>query len=405
MSDSKQIILYKRDGKGRPIYWKATILGNKIILNYGIVGKEGTTSSYIPPRGVEKEWKTIVAAKRREGGMELSELYDNAPEILTGKDLINYLNDYLPKFNTSNEGFVLPMKAKIYEFDGITNYIGQTKINGVRCNMSASIDNNGMFESPKINFFSISGLRYKCPLLETYMLETLPSSILLKMIDENYILDGELYIPNATLNQILSAVETPSNPLNKLVQFWCYDLAIPDMIQVDRLNWLERTFSKYRIPNYNDARALENFHCNNKKCFVLCANYSHTSSDEAIIQLRNTFVSAGFEGLILRNPYATYQFGARNKAMFKVKPVYDGKFRIVNIVPEGAKRPEFSKFILKNDTNEEEFECMPIGDADTRKNYLVTRESLIGKLALVEYRSRSGVKDCPYHANVIKVIN
>ena len=116
MSESKSIILYKRNAQGKPIFWSAEILGHKIILKYGIVGKEGTTSEYVPPRGVEKEWKTIVAAKRREGGMELSELYDAAPqEIPNIEALKHYLDMYLPKYNTNNEGFVLPMLAKIYE--------------------------------------------------------------------------------------------------------------------------------------------------------------------------------------------------------------------------------------------------------------------------------------------------
>ena len=86
MSESKSITLYKRNAQGKPIFWSAEILGHKIILKYGIVGKTGTTSEYVPPRGVEKEWKTIVAAKRREGGTELGELYDNTPAEITNED-------------------------------------------------------------------------------------------------------------------------------------------------------------------------------------------------------------------------------------------------------------------------------------------------------------------------------
>ena len=117
MSESKSITLYKRNAQGKPIFWSAEILGHKIILKYGIVGKDGVTSEYVPPRGVEKEWKTIVAAKRREGGMELSELYDSAPQEIPDVNAFKYyLEAYLPKYNTNSEGFVLPMLAKIYEY-------------------------------------------------------------------------------------------------------------------------------------------------------------------------------------------------------------------------------------------------------------------------------------------------
>ena len=148
MSESKSIILYKRNAQGKPIFWSAEILGHKIILKYGIVGKEGTTSEYVPPRGVEKEWKTIVAVKRREGGMELSELYDAAPqEIPNIEALKHYLDMYLPKYNTNNEGFVLPMLAKIYEYNNEQNLLAQIKINGVRCNISAVMRGEGFFKT------------------------------------------------------------------------------------------------------------------------------------------------------------------------------------------------------------------------------------------------------------------
>lgn len=403
MSENKTITLYKRNAKNQPIFWKATILGNKIELNFGIVGKTGAFSKYIPPRGVEKEWKTIVNAKRREGGVELSELYDNAPAEITNEQmLINYLNTYLPKYNTTNEGFVLPQLAKIYEFDRNESYLAQAKINGVRCNISVIEKNTGLFGSLGLVFHSRKSLEYKCSYLELYLIDVIGQTRLKQMYDNNIVLDGELYIPGVELNEILSAVENASNPLNRLLQFWCYDLAIEDMVQSDRLSYIHKEFRNHLIPNYNNVKSLKDFHFNNKKRLVILNNYT-TDSDDNIINFRNMFVESGFEGVILRNPNSFYQFGKRNTAMFKCKPIMDGYFKILDIVSEGAKRPEFSKFILRNDINEEQFECMPIGSADIRKSYLTNKEQHIGKLAFVEYRTRSGVKEVPAHGNVIEI--
>ena len=52
MIDTKEITLYKRNAKGQPIFWTAKVIESKIQLNFGIVGKQGTTCDYIPPRGV-----------------------------------------------------------------------------------------------------------------------------------------------------------------------------------------------------------------------------------------------------------------------------------------------------------------------------------------------------------------
>lgn len=404
MSEHKVITLYRRNSKGEPIFWKAKLLGNAIYLHYGIVGKAGTKSSYYPPRGVEKEWKTIVAAKRREGGMELSEVYDSAPSDLNGESLFYYLNTYLPKNNTNAEGFVLPQLAKIYEFDRNEMFLAQQKIDGVRCNISVVAKNIGLFGSLGLKFHSRKGLEYKCSYLELYLIDTIGQVNLKKMYDNNIVLDGELYIPNVGLNEVLSAAENTANPLNKFLQFWCYDLAVEDMIQSDRLDFLYKTFPRYKIPNYRAANPLATFHNNNKSRLVVL-NYYLVDNDEQIIFYRDMFVRSGFEGVILRNPISTYQFGKRNTAMFKCKPLFDGKFTVLDIVSEGAKRPDFSKFILRNDLNQETFECMPVGDALTRKSYLKDKEKYIGKQVLVEYRSRSGVKNVPAHANVIKVIN
>ena len=407
MSESKSITLYKRNAQGKPIFWSAEILGHKIILKYGIVGKTGTTSEYIPPRGVEKEWKTIVAAKRREGGTELGELYDNTPaEITNEDDLFNYLDCYLPKYNTNNEGFVLPMLAKIYEYNNEQGLLAQMKINGVRCNISAVMRGEGFFKTKGLVFRSRKGLEYKCPVLENVILnEVLTDRQFNRMLEDNLVLDGELYIPGLELNDILSAAENLKSPYNRFLQFWCYDLAIDDMIQTSRISLLKSEFGKFKMPNCVNAKAILDYHMNNKKRFVLIHTYDNLNGDEDIIKYRDLFVEAKFEGAILRNPYATYQFGKRNSTMYKSKPILDGKFKIIDIIPEGAKRPNFSKFVLRNDINGETFECMPIGDASTRESYLLNKDKLIGKTAFVEYRCRSGVKNVPNHGNLIKIFN
>lgn len=406
MSESKSITLYKRDAKGKPIFWKAEILGHKIILNYGIVGKAGYKSEYTPPRGVEKEWKTIVANKRREGGKELHELWDNSPENITATDdLVRYLDTYLPKYNETSNGFTLPQLAKIYEFNNEQNLLGQVKINGVRCKVHAIMRGDGFFQQKGLIFFSRKGLEYKCPTLESYLLNVVISDkFFMRMLEEGIALDGELYIPNCDVNDVLSAAENLQSPLNPRLQYWNYDLVLEDMPQAQRIATLYSEFAKYKQINSISANALRSNHLNNRSRFVLVNTFTNINGDDDIIKYRDIFVSAGFEGGIYRNPDAAYQFGKRNSAMYKCKPLLDGKFFILDIIPEGAKRPEFAKFILLNDLNHESFECMPTGTAERRKEYLTNREEYIGKYAFVEYRGRSGVKDAPFHGNVIRVI-
>ena len=82
------MILYKRNAKGKPIFWK--ILdnnGGKIIVNYGNVGSDGYIETIDKKLVKANEIDSRIRAKRKEGYKELSELRDNAPEVLKGDDL------------------------------------------------------------------------------------------------------------------------------------------------------------------------------------------------------------------------------------------------------------------------------------------------------------------------------
>ena len=119
------------------------------------------------------------------------------------------------------------------------------------------------------------------------------------------------------------------------------------------------------------------------------------------VKFRDTFIDMGFEGLIVRNPNAEYAFGKRNSSMFKYKKVYDGYFTIVNIQ---ADKRGFPIFTLQNDINSECFNSTINVSQKAQELYVNNPELFINKKALVEYRERSGVKEVPFHAKIIKVI-
>ena len=115
------------------------------------------------------------------------------------------------------------------------------------------------------------------------------------------------------------------------------------------------------------------------------------------------YIASGFEGLILRNPSAEYQFGKRNQAMFKFKKVDDGKFIIVDITSE-HKRSDLPLFVLRNDINDELFECSINKPQDIQRYILIHKEKYIGKYMKVEFRARSGVNQVPFHARGIDIV-
>lgn len=397
------MILFKRNAKGDPISWSIHEYGqdNEYIVHYGVVG--GNKHSEIIKAKLSRgnEIESRIKAKRKEGYKEASELKDNAPLNIEGDvNLLNFLNTYLPKNNTTDEGFVLPMLAKVLKdnkpFDK-RSYLGQYKINGVRCIVGAE-ETNDIFNPVRLTYRSREGTDWtpKLTWMNEIILPAIKDDLLDAMIEEGACLDGELYIPGYKVNDINSFVKNEKLPQHLLLQYWCYDIAIDNMsyearrkFKMDNISRLCYTFDTYEQ------------HLNNKSKLILLPDVNITNIYDAT-RFRDKFISLGFEGLIIRDINSAYQFGARNLAMLKYKRVDDAKFKIVDIVPEGV-RTNLCKLVLRNDINDELFECTLNFDHSRQEYILKNKEKFIGKYAFVEYRERSGVKSVPFHAKAIDI--
>ena len=396
---------YKRNAQGKPIFWEISDSTNKIVVTYGLVGKLGHTTEIRTNRQLNEEIKSQIIAKQKEGYKALSDLYDNAPNYFKNdKDLINYLNTYLPKDNTHADGTFIPMLCKTLEDNKPftkSEYFGEYKIDGERCLITAYKD-NGLFDNIYLKYHSRQGIDWtdKLSYLDEFLIPIIPNYFLNMMIEEGIALDGELYLPGYGINEINSFIKNTELPQHYKLQFWCYDLAIDSMPAIDRYTTLETAFNT-KVYDFQS----KNGHLNNKERFILLPSFNNIHCIEDAIRQRDYFIDLGFEGLVIRDTKADYQFGGkRNNSMLKFKKIEDGKFLIVDIVPEGIKRKNLPKFICRNDINDELFECTINKKQDVQEEYLINKDKYIGKYIKVEYRARSGVKQVPFHAKGIDII-
>lgn len=396
---------YKRNAQGKPIFWEISDSTNKIVVTYGLVGKLGHTTEIRTNRQLNEEIKSQITAKQKEGYKALSDLYDNAPNYFKNdEDLINYLNTYLPKDNTHADGTFIPMLCKTLEDNKPftkSEYFGEYKIDGERCLITAYKD-NGLFDNIYLKYHSRHGIDWtdKLSYLDEFLIPIIPNYFLNMMIEEGIALDGELYLPGYGINEINSFIKNTELPQHYKLQFWCYDLAIDSMPAIDRYTTLETAFNT-KVYDFQS----KNGHLNNKERFILLPSFNNIHCIEDAIRQRDYFIDLGFEGLVIRDTKADYQFGGkRNNSMLKFKRIEDGKFVIVDIVPEGIKRKNLPKFICRNDINGELFECTINKKQDIQEEYLINKDKYIGKYMKVEYRARSGVKQVPFHAKGIDII-
>lgn len=403
----KMVTMYKRNAKGNIVRWQIhTLVDNSISITHGVFGKKPINEIIKPTLKKVNEIESRVKAKRKEGYKTLEDLYDNAPRRMDDdENLYNYLNTYLPKFNTTSDGFVLPMLAKTLEdnkpFEKFGTMLGQWKINGLRCIVGAEKIEGDIFNKYRLTYTSREGTKWNLSWMDDIIISHIDHPLLEMMLDEDVCLDGELYYPGYTVNDINSLVKNPTMAHHKDLQFWCYDLCMDSTTASLRkgvLNRFTKDFVSFDFPDYKFKTKDE--HLNNKEQFIILPTYSVNNITEAIT-LRDDFISLGFEGLIIRNPDAEYAFGKRNSSMFKFKRKEDGLFTIVDIKEDKRGLPIFT---LKNDINDEYFECTINLPQDKQREQLAIKDLLIGKTGVVEYRERSGVKQVPFHAKLIKIL-
>ena len=412
------ITLYKRSSNGKPLVWSIDKVIQPItrtevlFIKYGLVGGNLHEERVVITKSKVNELQSRVKAKRKEGYKEITELKDSglSEDILSNftldnpNILANYLNTYLPKYSTTSEGFVLPMLAKVLEdnkpFDKYGDMLGQWKIDGLRCIIGAEKNGMDLFNPITLTYHSRTGEDWtpKMSWMNEILLPKISQELLDMMIEEGACLDGELYLPGYVVNDVNSFVKNTGLPQHYQLQYWCYDICCENMSAIERYcNILKNTNI-----GHSHFKTKEE-HLNNKQQFIILPTYKYINVIGTAIQYRNYFIDLGFEGLILRNPSAEYQFGKRNQAMFKFKKVDDDKFIIVDIKSE-HKRSDLPLFVLRNDINDELFECSINKPQDVQREILINKDKYVGKYALVEFRARSGVNQLPFHSRIIDII-
>lgn len=397
--------LYRRNNNGAPTVWWAELDSgtNSITVFYGLVRGNIRKEVYtVTQKDGNKELESRYNEKIKQGYQYLNEIcdmHDRPPvEDENSLELFNFLNTYLPKdLSNGNSNLLLPMLAKTYSgnvWKKVSCMYGQYKINGLRCIITAYTQND-MFKPIRLRFQSREGIIWNTlENLSDYLLSIIPANIIRDMIDGYVALDGEIYLPGYTINQINHFVKDANCVENKLLQFWCYDIMMEG-------NQAHRNIYRYHIKNPTSFNSIKE-HYNNKEQLIILHNNYITNDNEAI-DARNHFINLGFEGLILRNAKTDYQYGRRRaNYMEKFKDAAEGDFIILDIYKE--KKRDLPILLCKNDINNEKFETRLSTSHIVQQEVLFDSQSYIGRTVHIEYGERSGIARVPFHIKTV-VIN
>lgn len=397
--------LYRRNNNGMPAVWWASFNSdtNSIAVFYGLVRGNIRKEVYtVTQKDGNKELESRYNEKIKQGYQYLNEICDmqDRPPVEdeNSLELFNFLNTYLPKdLSNGNSNLLLPMLAKTYNgnvWKKVSCMYGQYKINGLRCIVTAYTQND-MFKPIRLRFQSREGIVWNTlENLSDYLLSIIPANIIRDMIDGYVALDGEIYFPGYTINQINHFVKDANCVENKLLQFWCYDIMMEG-------NQAHRNTYRYHIKNPTSFNSIKEHYNNKERLIILPSGY--ITNDNEAIDARNHFINLGFEGLILRNAETDYQYGRRRaNYMEKFKDAAEGDFIILDIYKE--KKRDLPILLCKNDINNEKFETRLSTSHIVQQEVLFDSQSYIGRTVHIEYGERSGVSRVPFHIKTV-VIN
>ena len=373
------IYLVSRDNKGKIRVVELDLINN--IENYTISrttyqynGKRTPHTDIIITEGKAK--RTLYEQATQEFNTHLRKYKDKGYKELPSK-IDNYkidqLNVLLPEETTDSNGNLKPMLAIDYNKVATKTFekpiwYGSRKIDGTRCTM--------FYRDGEIHTSSRGGKDY-----DYSMQHIIRHPKLISFFEKHptYILDGEIYIHGRSLQYIagVAKIKKDEDPRCKDLEFWIYDLVMPDKIFEERLELLKTI--KEELELIFDP--LQGYEENELQLRMIPHTFTH--GWVKLKNLHDSYVEEGFEGLVIRNKDKEYGIDKRSATyMIKIKSYTDAEFEITGF--EEGLREEDMVFTCKT-LEGKEFKAKPIGSRELKQQYRADMDSLIGKFATVKF--------------------
>lgn len=375
--------------------------GSIIKTDYGLLGGKQIHGS---KAGTNKEYESIIARHKKEGYKSNTDL-----GLYVDGDFDGYeLNALLPAYNTDENNYSKPMKCQPFVPNKFSYpALGQPKINGVRATIRWAYKNNGLFSDWGVLIKSHEGIVYNIKHIEEIFTKVFTKDIKGDINRLDLVFDGEIYKFGEHVTSISGAARNPNNPIHPYLQFHCFDLAIPDISQKERIEIRDKVLNGFSPKDVFDQLVIAEHKTDqlqNAKIVVVKTMYLNDDSDSD--EMRNNCLNNSYEGCVIRDMEATYRFGSRPKTMMKLKRFKYGTFLVKDIVSFGLDTNSTTnvgkgvKFILKNDITDDTFECNPLGELSSKLQWLKNKKDFIGTFVKVKYGERT-INNLPFHANVI----
>lgn len=341
--------------------WHDDIKGYIIQRSYGQVnGKTTLSPAIIVDRAKQKRtWKEQLTLQYNS---EVKKFKDKG-YVEVEKHPNEYSTDELDSIfgdvKTNQYGVIKPQLAK--QSEKVTNrkifdkeWMISRKLDGVKALF--------YYKDGEIHTASRGGENYDAA---TTHLRTNPDLLNFFSNYSGTILDGELFKRGKSLQQISGAARMEKNAYDcDWLEYWiydCYFINAPKTPAYDRQVFLEMELSyPHGIPIYNGDDSV--------KSPIYLLEQKKVSGWDNMIKLHDEYVSAGFEGAVIKDPTKPYKPGSRGNQLIKIKQYKSEDFKVVGY-ELGLRGSEDMTFICELEDGRT-FKAMPVGDRATKAEYV-----------------------------------
>jgi ATP-dependent DNA ligase len=439
--------LYKDDKNGKRRMWRCWFEDDTIYREYGLVeGKKICSSRTFEPKNVGKknetsaseqasnnanrEWidhiddgyapseddkiglgmvKKLKAEKEETGGHNINAV---ACQNDNQKSIKNIKRNKEDTCMINNVEPLIPMKASVWELtDESDPFSVAPKVLNHFCKKTGKGKNITYEDAPFYAQPKLDGLRMRVMLVDGNILMASNSgkqfpwfkslrdcflkwfkavkNISALLIDG---LDGELYAHNfidsngsiidsvsrfSTITSIGGLSRTNPHELEDQIQFHCFDLMdrSGSLTQEERFDNLDLLFKT--MPNDGI--------CNKR---IIRVDTRILTDVKEVVNLHNSFVNSGYEGIILRTFNLKYAAGKRPLEIRKFKMFKDEEFEITGCkVDKGVSVDQFVWTFITEDGVE--FCAKPEGSTEQKIKWYNARHDYVGKYMTVKYQDKS----------------
>lgn len=232
----------------------------------------------------------------------------------------------------------------------------QPKLDGVRCFATKLSDTQVLFTSRNAKVFK--SLAHLAPYY-------------LRILNIGETVDGEVYNPKVTFQELVSAVKDPTVEIP--LYHFVYDFPTVEAGFEKRFEELEKRISLL-----------------DRDSPIVLVPTKQVDTHEEFLKVHETLTKKGFEGSILRNANGEYKYDYRSTDLLKHKDMQDAEYEIVDIaVGRLGNKGEVGIPVCECPRTGLTFNVNVEGDFDSKRHILLHPELYKGKLLTVRFQKLS----------------